>query len=374
MREWSLSVDDALSLRIAADARFTIPDYGDDQIWELNLGSGEPAAVSIDTTYGLRALSMRLFPGFAWRGSSRLDPADFSTPPVTRQFLPNYIRLEFSPFPDLKVGAEYWVPSSKILTGRFTLQNLGREASQVRLRLHAVFRPIEDGHVMTEATVGGATVLVGRSRDLSPVLFVSGGAEIDQVAHPALAVSHQLLPGESEAVVWSQAGYHDLEASFGAARETAGHSWDAEIARLEMSNSSLVELETGDASWDAALALSQKVSLGCFMGPTERLPYPSVIFARLPDRGYSERGDGTDYNLAWDGQSAAQVYVNLLQILPAAPDLARESYKTTSRYRPLTGLSTGNRGLEANEAVRFVSPSWRRSHGRSMGTPKTGPS
>ncbi|NIS80384.1 MAG: hypothetical protein GTO14_09305, partial [Anaerolineales bacterium] len=86
----------------------TIPSYVDDQIWELDLEGGDPPALSIHTTYGLRALSMRIFPGFAWGETSVVHPAHFTTPPIVRFFLPNYLRLTFLPFEDLKVEAEYW--------------------------------------------------------------------------------------------------------------------------------------------------------------------------------------------------------------------------------------------------------------------------
>ena len=47
MREWQLRRDQLPSLILAADARFGKPNYIDDQIWELDLSSGEPAALSL---------------------------------------------------------------------------------------------------------------------------------------------------------------------------------------------------------------------------------------------------------------------------------------------------------------------------------------
>ncbi len=64
MPNWNLAAGDPLSLTLAADARLTTTDYTNDQIWELSLGGGEPAALALQTTYGLRAHWMRLFPRF----------------------------------------------------------------------------------------------------------------------------------------------------------------------------------------------------------------------------------------------------------------------------------------------------------------------
>lgn len=63
MREWSLKSGDPLSLVLASDARLGSPDYCDDQIWELKLGDGDPPAIAVETTYGLHARMMRMFPG-----------------------------------------------------------------------------------------------------------------------------------------------------------------------------------------------------------------------------------------------------------------------------------------------------------------------
>ena len=62
MREWNLTTGDPLQLTIAADARLCAPNYADDQIWQLDLGGGDPSALGLRTTYGLRARLMRIFP------------------------------------------------------------------------------------------------------------------------------------------------------------------------------------------------------------------------------------------------------------------------------------------------------------------------
>ncbi|MBE0698261.1 MAG: hypothetical protein IH586_15185, partial [Anaerolineaceae bacterium] len=64
MHNWNLAAGDPLTLTLAADARLVTTNYSDDQIWELSLGGGEPAALALQTTYGLRAHWLRLFPRF----------------------------------------------------------------------------------------------------------------------------------------------------------------------------------------------------------------------------------------------------------------------------------------------------------------------
>ena len=92
VRDWDLTSGDPLSLCIAADARLCQPNYSDDQTWELRLEGGEPTSLAIETTYGLRARGMRIFPAFQIGEQYRLDPATFADPPRVRRFLPNFLR------------------------------------------------------------------------------------------------------------------------------------------------------------------------------------------------------------------------------------------------------------------------------------------
>src|SRR5258706_12435381 len=99
MRDWSLAPGDPLSLTLAADSRLSLPDYLNDHIWELALGGGEPPALSLRTTFGLRAKSLRLFLRFTAANKAVSDPASFSLLPPVRRFYPNSIRLAYGPLP-----------------------------------------------------------------------------------------------------------------------------------------------------------------------------------------------------------------------------------------------------------------------------------
>jgi hypothetical protein len=86
MRIWNLGAGDPLSLTLAADPRLGPTDYCDDQIWELQLGGGDPPAVALYTTFGLRARSLRIFPLFTEDDRTISDPSSFDKGPVIRRF------------------------------------------------------------------------------------------------------------------------------------------------------------------------------------------------------------------------------------------------------------------------------------------------
>ena len=322
MREWNLKSGDPLELTLAADARLTQTDYNDDQIWELRLGGGEPPALALQTTFGLRARSLRLFPRFTEGDTSQTDPVTFPRPPVVHQFFPNYIKVQFTPFPDLDVEAEYWVPDSKSISGRVHLTNLSDRPRQIRFEWLAQLTP-NDGQRMTPIEMQAAIALHGRTQDLAPVVFLTGGPQTGTGAYPSLRFDLELQPGGAHSIHWSQAGLSEPESSFNRARMVAARPWEAEIARLEMLNAGLIDIRTGNPDWDAAFALSQKMAFGLFVGPTKNLPAPSFVLSRQPDNGFSLRGDGSDYNHLWNGQSPLEAYYLSGLILPSSPDLAQ---------------------------------------------------
>lgn len=323
VHEWSLDLGNPQALRIAADARVSAPDYSDDQIWELALAGGDPPAIALVTSYGLRARSMRIFPGFGWDKAQVIDPARFSEAPVQKRFFPNYLKLELQPFADLAVEAEYWAPASNLIAGRFMFTNLSQEPRLARLHLHAILVPGESGQAMGESEREGAVILAGKAGPLSPVLFLTGGAKVVRAPYPGLSVSAKIDAGEHRSWTWVHAGHEKESDSFTDAKEQAAAAWDAEIAHLELINARQIRVESGNPAWDAALTIAQREAIASFVGPTRHLPHPSFVETRLPDQGFSQSGDGDDYGRSWNGQMALHAYHLVQQLLPGEAELAK---------------------------------------------------
>ena len=127
MQEWSLRAGKPLNLTLAADMRLSEPNYADDHIWKLELGSGDPPALSLRTTYGLRARSNRIFPRFTEAGTTVTSPSEFAIQPTIRSCYPNFLELTFFPFEELEVTYEIRVPDSNTIAGRITLTNRSME-------------------------------------------------------------------------------------------------------------------------------------------------------------------------------------------------------------------------------------------------------
>jgi hypothetical protein len=352
MREWNLTTGDPLQLTIAADARLCDPDYTDDHTWQLDLGGGDPSALGLRSTYGLRARLVRIFPRFFQNGKTLNDPADFARQPSVRFFAPNFLAVDFSPLTGLDVRAEYWVAGSNVVAGRLTLSNRAVLPLAISVELVGQLIPIE-GQAMTAVQRQAVSVLEGKAENLSPVLFLTGGPQPGPGPYPALALTLELPPGNSRQFSWALASLEDPEASFDLARRTAARPFDAERARIELLNhSQTVEIHTGDRDWDAALALSQKSAFGLFLGKSESLPHNSFALVRQPDLGYSRLGDGTDHSRFWNGQPPLESYY-LSTIIPGAPELACGILKNYLAVQDQDGEIDAKPGL-AGQRARFL--------------------
>ena len=355
MRDWSLAPGDPLCLTLAADARLSIPDYLNDHIWELALSGGEPPALSLRTTFGLRAKSMRLFFRFSEGNKSISDPVAFALPPTICRFYPNFLIIEYSPLPSIDVSTEYWVPQSNAISGRVNVANRSNATRRIRLELCSLLSPI-GGQSMTATQISLVNVLAGQTGGLFPVLFMTGGPAHGSGPYPSLFLDLDLGPGATRQLTFTQTATDELQKSFELARQTAARPWEAERARLELINKSqTIDIRTGDKDWDAAFALSQSAAFGLFFPPNTHLPNPSLVSARGPDNGYSPKGDGTDYPASWNGQSVLEVYY-LADVLPGVPQAPKDLLMNFLAIQTADGSIDGKPGLAGQRGRYLAAP------------------
>ena len=355
MRDWNLTLGDPLCLTLAADFRFGGADYANDHIWELDPVSGEPPALALRTTLGLRARSMRLFPRFGEGRLTVTDPADFSRAPRLRAFHPNFLELDFAPLENLDVTTEFWAAGSQVIAGRYTLVNRAAATRKIRLDLCAILAPL-DGQAFFAAQSQMIHVLTGTTGGLAPLLYMTGGPAPATAPYPALTVELDLAPSAPRQITWALAALTASGPSFELARKTVARNWEAEKARIQMTaESQIFEIQTGDPDWDAAFAFTQKTALGLLLPASEHLPNPSFVLARGPDNGYSRKGDGSDYPLAWAGQSPLEA-VYLASLLPGAPNVARGLLKNFLAAQSEDGFVDLRPGLAGQRGKMLAAP------------------
>jgi hypothetical protein len=250
---------DALKIirTLTADHNSAEIDLKNDHVWELN-EHGDPSAIAIRTSYGLRSSGMRIFPQFTFQGITQTDPLAFAEPVRIVERRGNYLQLEGSPFTQLSIQLEYWVPASQVLAGRFKLTNSSDSAMNLSVDWAAILNPLENGEPMSAAQIGVNIILRGKSADVFPVFFITGGPEASPGAYPALQVRMTLAAGAARRLSWALASLDSEEASFSLARQSTSLQWDVEGIKSKMqARDSIVEFPGQDSKLADLLRESQ---------------------------------------------------------------------------------------------------------------------
>ncbi len=375
MRDWQLTAESPLAMRFAADVRLDRTDYTDDQSWEIAFGGPDEPGMVIQTRYGGRAGLARLVPMWVVDSRPLYETNALAARPVLRAFAPNYAKITARLLDTLALTAELWVMDSQAVGGRFTLENAA--PTPVTLRFDLFAQVVREGAVVDMNLLGlddgNEALHLGKVGNLNPVLMMEYAAAsvTRSVTHPGEHVSPKLsapltVPANGWATVrWVHAGKADLNDSLRTAFQWLYQTnWESALSAIEKANASLPVIETGNADWDAVIALSAQVLLRSYIGPTSHLPNPSFVSARIPSRGFSPRGTGADHGWQWSGQTAALGYLVIPATALLSPDLARGALRNMLAVRQNDGwidFKPGLGGQRANllSAPLLASTAWR---------------
>ncbi len=161
-------------LTLAADQRFGAFDPQLDAVWQLSLNPNGP--LNLETSFGLRVESFRVFPVFIINNKAVTEINAFLSPPRVDVIFSNYASISCSPAEGLQARCEYWVPESSSLLARFTLTNTGQAPINLGLQSAADLCP-------QEGTLG----MNAAARNYFPYLQGTSAAHI--------ALAQQTIPG-----------------------------------------------------------------------------------------------------------------------------------------------------------------------------------
>lgn len=309
---------------IAADQRCCEVTPENDQVWELDTSRGEPPALALQTTYGLRAYGMRVFPRFIYNKVPVSDPRAFVVHPSVAFSAPNFVELDYSPIHFIDVNQKVWVPNSHTLVGLVTLTNTSESMLQFGMEWVAQLNPLVTGSHMSAEQISVNTVLQGQSGHLHPVFFLTGGPQASLSAFPSLGIQVALTAHSSRQFSWALASLESTDASFYEARKSTAYSLDNEQVKLQMQLlQQTIGFDFGDSQKDSALAQSQRRVFQLLLPPYKEFNHVSCLVNRLPDQGYhppeNEKGTSND----WGVQRIMDLFEISRMLLPARPDLVK---------------------------------------------------
>lgn len=313
-----------VDLILAADALKGKMDPCNDAIWRLTSGEGEPVALALTTTYGLRAYGMRLFPRFHLKNETVTNPDSFSEIPSIRFQSPDFVDLSFKPFPSLDVFLKIWVPTSQVLMGQVTLTLNSNQPESLLMEWVAILEPFPGGRQMSANEHGINTILCGKSGNLEPVFLLAGLPRKDVSAYHSLGLEVALRPTIPRKLTWVLASLENEDVSFFTARRYTATSLDAEQLKLEMSQIHHgLSFGSKESSTTEAFTSNRNRLEQLILPPYGKFKYPSIVQSRNEDHGFSQSRDGSDSGPSWGIQSSIDAFVASRILLPAQPEILK---------------------------------------------------
>ena len=356
MRKWNLGSNDPYTLILAADQRISPVDFSDHQIWKLAINQAEPPSIQLSTTFGFRAQNLRVFPQFTENQITMINPADFVKPPQIEFFAPSYVSLDFEPFLGISVNMSVFIPDSKTIAGKFRIRNSGGQVRKFIFDLIALLNPDLDGQNIHPIKKEISNILTGKTSELHPVLFITGGAEGTGGPYSALRHSLSLNTGEEREFSWAMTSISSQDNSFQHARKTTARNWAAETQKIKMLSSRSLDIKTGDLGWDASFAFAQNIARSVIIPSSDHLPCPSFVQVLHPDYGYSSVGDGSDHGHLWNGQTTFDVW-NLANILlPSEPEIIKGFLRNFLLTQKEDGFIDGKPGTSGQHQNLLAAP------------------
>lgn len=314
----------ALRQIIAADLRCSTITPEDDQIWELDPSRGEPPGLALQTTYGLRAYGIRVFPRFSIKKVPVSDPRSFALKPVLNYVAPNLLELQYSPFHLLDVNQKTWVPDSHTLTSQVAVTNTSKDLVQLWMEWVVQLNPLLTGSPMTAAQISVNTVLQGQTGDLHPVFLLTGGPRGDLSAFPSLGIEVTLPPHSSRQFSWALATLGSTEESFYAARKATSYTLDNEQIKIQMlQKGEGIRFDFADSALDQKLEYCQRRVFQLIYPPYRSLQHPWYVAKRDPEHGNLPHENSSGYSADWGIQKMTDLWALSRVLLPLRADLVK---------------------------------------------------
>lgn len=309
---------------LCADLRFGRQSVLNDQCWAIGPGIGEPGAVSLVSTYGLRAVRMHIFPQFSLEDLVLQDPQSFYSRPLVTFSSACFANLKFSPFPSIDVDYRVWVPDSQVLVGQVTCTNTSQLTLTVGINWRVHLQPLHNGNPMKHAQAGLNTILEGECGGLFPVFYLTGGALPSITDLPGLGHQLFLLPGNRSQLTWALASLDSIEASTLQARQYSSSSLEYEQLKIEMADKRVkVDCSSTQEGIAGSIQLSQDRAYQLLMPAIQKHPHITYVSNRSPDTGNYTSENILEVQPEWTGQTLPEVYLLSQTLLPGRPDVVK---------------------------------------------------
>jgi len=238
----------------------------------------------LHTTYGLRCRSMGLFPIITIGNKHFHQAYTFFRPPTVTQYLPDSITIQSSPDDSSQFIFEAHIAAEDIVVGSVTFINTSGNLLSLTLDLAVTLVSMPQGTAAYPDREGINQIISGHTKDLAPVLFMTGGPSAISSPYPALSIPIHLTDGQSRTLTWALATKPSRDESLDAARKVAASPWREIVQqRARFHAAKTIQVQTGRPEWDTAFTLAQTETQLHWVGQPEKSDAPFFLRSRLPD-------------------------------------------------------------------------------------------
>lgn len=342
---------------LCADIRFTPPDVINDHCWEVCSPGDQQPALSVATTYGLRASQMQIFPSFALNDQTVWDPSQFFSQPVVLFSSTNFITLNFSPFQGIDVFYDLWVPNSQMLVGEIVCHNRTTETYTLGVDWQVNLTPLREGSPMKHIQSGLTTVLQGECANIFPVFYLPGDVTPSTSPTPGLSGKYLLMPSSKKQITWALASLSSAEASFQQARQYSSKALDIEKLKVEMADKREMMIFSSDNTLTAqVLQLSQVRALQLVMPPQGIFRHPTFVTTRGADNGYYPHPDRMGIYTEWTGQTLTDIWLMMQTLLPGHGHIIKGFINNSLTRQSENGGADHQLGVGGNQTGHSALP------------------
>lgn len=323
LRRWELDARRVALIKIASDSRLGTTDYLDDQVWQLRFGSGDKAAIVLQTQYGGRADAVSIVPIWMVDDHAIYQDQTYFSPPVVTHFFPNYIRLEAGATEQLNFSIQVWAFDSHTLAGIVNIRNSGTQPFTGQLELYANVRIAGEDQAIDLLPLpqGLQALYMGKVGNLEPVLIMEQSKTQGNTGRIGRRFTVQ--PGEEISSRWINVSLPSVRQSLSLANQWFKKDWQAYIKNIHQAAAAIPIIQTGNSDWDWLIAVSYNRLIQAFFNPTGDFPYGTIVARRLTDQGFSAKADGSDHPRAWNGLDPTLGYLVLPVMAGISPKIAQ---------------------------------------------------
>ncbi len=278
---------------LSAQHHSEIYQPANDQVWEFVYNKEDQNPFRLQTTYNLRAQSMRILPSVRLVDSTLTHPEGFFQPPTITQYTPAYLRVQYQPIHGLQIELNCFAAAQDILVGAIKVTNQTDEKINFIAEIAAILIPMNGGTPTRPLKVDGLQVLTGQSEDLHPVLYMTGGAHGTNNPLPALINRIASEPQHPQQISWACVTQNTQKKSLKTAQRILESPWRETAQNAIMAHASQhIQIKTGDPDWDAAFELSQIAAASHFITSPDPSS-PHFVRTRLPDQSLPSEAKST---------------------------------------------------------------------------------